>query len=338
MDYRRLGRSGLKVSSLALGTLNFGEQTGRDESFRVIDAALDRGINFVDCADSYAGGRSESVVGQALARDGKRSKVILSSKVFYPVGPGLNDRGNSQRHIIAACEDSLRRLRTDYLDLYFLHRTDWSLPQEETLAALTRLVDRGLVRSIGCSTHPPWRTVEALWLAEKHGYPKFVCEQPPYNLLDRRLELEIGPMCQAYDLGLAVWSPLAQGVLAGRYDRPEAAPETSRARYKKIYGDRVTAAGAAAAASLADYAKARGWSTAQAAVAWVINQPGVSTAIIGPRNLDQLTDLIPASDITLDQTDIDFCDSLVPPGDWLSDHFNTAGWSPPPDRPDRKIG
>ena len=212
MQYRRLGRSGLKISELVLGTMNFGNQTDKTESFKIIDAAIDAGINLLDCADAYAEGRSERVIGEALTANGKRKDVFITSKVFLPVGDRPNDRGNSRHHIVEGCENSLRSLKTDYIDIYFLHRTDFSVPQEETLAAMDLLVRQGKVRHIGCSTHPPWRTVEAMWIADKHHYPKFVCEQPPYNLLDRRIETEIVPMCRAYDLGIISWSPLAQGV------------------------------------------------------------------------------------------------------------------------------
>ena len=187
MEYRRLGRSGLKISKLTLGTMNFGNPTDKTESFRIINTALDAGINILDCADVYAEGASERIIGEALAENGKRKDVLVTSKAFLPTGKGPNDAGNSKHHILAACENSLKRLKTDWIDIYFLHRTDFSVPQEESLAALDLLVRQGKVRHIGCSTHPPWRAVEAWWIADKHHYPKFICEQPPYNLLDRRV-------------------------------------------------------------------------------------------------------------------------------------------------------
>ena len=328
MKYRRLGRTGLMVSELVLGTMNFGDPTPEEESLRIIDAALDRGVNMLDCADVYAEGKSEGILGRALSRNGKRKEVFLTSKVFMRTGDGPNDGGNSKHHILSACESSLRRLKTDYIDLYFLHRTDWNVPQEETLAALDLLVRQGKVRHIGCSTHPPWRVVEASWIAEKHHYPKFVCEQPPYNLLDRRAEAEIIPMCLAYDLGILCWSPLAQGILAGRYGDARQIPPGSRGAFKKVYEDRITQQGIDVARSLAERAGAKRCSLPQLAVAWLLHQPGISGTIIGPRTLDHLEDLLGAVHVSLDSSDLDFCDSLVAPGAHVSDHFNSAGWKP----------
>ena len=326
MEYRRLGRSGLKVSKLALGTMNFGNPTDKDTSFKIIHTALDAGINILDCADAYAEGESERIIGEALSDSGKRNDVLVTSKVFLPTGTGPNDGGNSKHHILNACEDSLRRLKTDWIDIYFLHRTDFSVAQEESLAALDLLVQQGKVRYIGCSTHPPWRVIEAWWIADKHHYPKFICEQPPYNLLDRRVEHEIVPMCKAYDMGLISWSPLAQGVLAGRYQDAANIPNESRAAFKSIYADRITQPGIEVAKQLAKRTADKGCSLPQMAVAWVLHQPGVTASIIGPRTLAHLEDLLPAADLNLDDADLAFCDQLVKPGAFVSDHFNTAGW------------
>jgi aryl-alcohol dehydrogenase-like predicted oxidoreductase len=219
-----------------------------------------------------------------------------------------------------------RTLRTDYIDIYFLHRTDYSVPQEETLSALDLLMRQGKVRHIACSTFPPWRTVEAQWTADKYGYPKFVCEQPPYNLLDRRAELQIFPMCRAYDMGVLSWSPLAQGVLAGRYTDAANIPAGSRGAFKPIYAERITQPGIEIAQKLAARAAQIGCTPPQLAVAWVIHQPGVTGAIIGPRTLAHLKDLLPAAEVALAEDDLRFCDSLVPPGRNVSDHFNTSGW------------
>lgn len=326
MEYRRLGRSGLNISKLALGTMNFGNSTDRSESFQIINKAFDAGINIFDCADAYAGGESERILGEALAQNGKRKDVFVTSKVFLSTGEGPNDAGNSKHHILAACENSLKHLRTDYIDIYFLHRTDFKVPQEESLAALDLLVRQGKVRYIGCSTHPPWRTVEAWWIADKHHYPKFVCEQPPYNLLDRRVENEIVPMCKAYDMGIICWSPLAQGVLAGRYTDAANMPHGSRGAFKSIYAERITHQGIEVAHQLAKRAVRKGCSLPQLAVAWTLHQPQVTAAIIGPRNLEHLNDLLSAADLILDDTDLDYCNSLVKPRAFVSDHFNTAGW------------
>ena len=328
MQYRRLGRSGLKISELVLGTMNFGHQTDKTESFKIIDAAIDAGINLLDCADAYAEGRSERVIGEALTANGKRKDVFITSKVFLPVGDRPNDRGNSRHHIVEGCENSLRSLKTDYIDIYFLHRTDFSVPQEETLAAMDLLVRQGKVRHIGCSTHPPWRTVEAMWIADKHHYPKFVCEQPPYNLLDRRIETEIVPMCRAYDLGIISWSPLAQGVLAGRYQDAANLPADSRGAFKPIYAERITPQGIEVAQQLTARARHKGCTLSQLALAWILHQPGITGAIIGPRTEDHFNDLLPATGVHLDPSDLEFCDALVPPGMNVSDHFNTCRWKP----------
>jgi aryl-alcohol dehydrogenase-like predicted oxidoreductase len=326
MTYRRLGRSGLMISELVLGTMNLGRPTGKAESMRMIDTALAAGVNTLDCADVYAGGKSEAFVGEALFRNKQRREVIVTSKVFMRTGEGPNDAGNSRHHILNACEKSLKRLKTDYIDIYFLHRTDYNVPQEETLAALDQLVRQGKVRHIACSTHPPWRTVEAFWIAERCAYPKFVCEQPPYNLLDRRAEHELIPMCRAYDMGIISWSPLAQGVLAGRYTDANVIPAGSRGSVKPIYAERITQEGIAVAGKLAGRARDKGCTLPQLAVAWVASQPGVTGAIIGPRTLGHLKELLGAARVALSDEDRRFCDALVPPGRNVSDHFNTAGW------------
>jgi aryl-alcohol dehydrogenase-like predicted oxidoreductase len=289
MEYRRLGRSGLKISKLTLGTMNFGNPTDKAESFRIINTALDAGINILDCADVYAEGASERIIGEALAENGKRKDVLVTSKAFLPTGKGPNDAGNSKHHILAACENSLKRLKTDWI-------------------------------------HPPWRAVEAWWIADKHHYPKFICEQPPYNLLDRRVENEIVPMCKAYDLGIISWSPLAQGVLAGRYQDAADIPPGSRGAFKSIYAERITPQGIEVAQQLAQRASQIGCTLPQLAVAWVLHQPGVTAAIIGPRTLAHLNDLLSAADLNLDDSDLDYCNRLVKPGAFVSDHFNTAGW------------
>jgi len=326
MDYRRLGRSGLKISSLVLGTLNFGKPTPKEEAIKIIDAAIEAGINLFDCADIYAGGESESILGEALYRNGKRKDVLITSKVFMRTGPGPNDLGNTKHHIINSCDESLRRLKTDYIDIYFLHRTDFGVPQEESLEALDLLVRQGKVRYIASSTHPAWRVVEALWISDRHHYPKFICEQPPYNLLDRRIENAMIPMCRAYDLGLITWSPLAQGVLACRYKDPKKLPKGSRATRKSVYAERITQKGIEVSFKLAQRATEKGCSVAQLAVAWVLNQPGITSAIIGPKTLKQFEELLPSMDIELDESDFKFCDALVPPGTYVSNHFNTSNW------------
>jgi len=326
MEYRRLGRSGLKTSSLVLGTMNFGNPTSKEESIHIINRAIETGINLFDCADVYAGGESEKILGEAFHQNGKRKDVFVTSKVYMKKGPGPNDQGNTKHHILNSCENSLRRLKTDYIDIYFLHRTDFGVPQEESLEALDLLVRQGKVRYIASSTHPAWRVVEALWISDRHHYPKFICEQPPYNLLDRRIENAMIPMCRAYDLGLITWSPLAQGVLACRYKDPKKLPKGSRATRKSVYAERITQKGIEVSFKLAQRATEKGCSVAQLAVAWVLSQPGITSAIIGPKTLKQFEELLPSMDIELDESDFKFCDALVPPGTYVSNHFNTSNW------------
>jgi len=292
----------------------------------MVDASIDAGINLFDCANNYAQGESERILGEALKRNGKRKDIFITSKVFNKVGPRPNDLGNSKHHILNACEDSLKRLQTDHIDIYFLHRSDFNVPQEESLEALDLLVKQGKIKYAGCSTHPPWRAVEAWWIADKHHYPKFVCEQPPYNLLDRRVENEIVPMCRAYDLGILAWAPLAHGVLAGRYTDAVKLPEGSRGTLKTVYRDRITPAGIEIGMKLVKHSEEKGCTAAQFAAAWVSHQRGVTASILGPRNMEQLESLLPSVDIRLTDDDLKFCDSLVPPGTHVASFFNTSGW------------
>ncbi len=326
MEYRRLGRSGLKVSPLVLGTMNFGKPTEKEDAFAIVDGALDAGINLIDCADIYNKGEAERILGEALERNGRRHHVVLTSKVFNRTGQGPNDQGNTRHHIMEGCERSLKQLRTDYIDIYFLHRTDFDVPQEESLAALADLRQQGKIRYIACSTHPAWRTVEGLHLADRHGYPKFVCEQPPYNLLDRRIENEIVPMCRHYDLGIISWSPLAQGVLAGKYTDAEKLPEGSRGSLRSHFRERITPKGIAVGQKVVERARGKGCAPSQLAVAWVLHQPGITGTIVGPRNVDQLADLLPSVEIQLDADDDAFFDELVLPGRYVTSFFNTADW------------
>ena len=326
MQYRRLGRSGLMVSELALGTMNFGGPTDESTSLQLIDKALDYGINMLDCANVYSEGRSEQIIGKALKRNGKRHYVLVTSKAFLPTSDRPNSSGNNRHNLINSCTNSLKQLQTDYIDIYFLHRTDWNIPQEEALSGLDYLVSQGYVRYVGCSTHPAWRTVEALYISDQKGFPKFVCEQPPYNLLDRRIENEIVPMCLEYDLGIITWSPLAQGMLAGRYDQAGVFPENSRAAQNVIFAERITDAGIKVASKIRDRAKEKGLSAAALSVSWILHQLAITSVIIGPRTTDHLDDLVSALGISLSKEDLDWFDTLVPPGTYISDHFNTAGW------------
>ncbi len=241
MEYRSLGRTGVMVSPLCLGAMNFGGPTDEAASIQIINRALDGGINFIDTANVYNAGESERIVGKALKENGKRDQVVLATKANGAMGPGPNDRNITRYHIMKACDDSLRRLQTDHIDLYQMHRPSFTIPQDETLRALDDLVRQGKVRYIGSSTHPAWMLMEALATSERYGLNRYVTEQPPYNLLDRRIENELVPLCQRYGVGIIPWSPLAGGVLAGRYRPGEQAPADSRmARSGKFFSDRVT--------------------------------------------------------------------------------------------------
>ncbi|GIK42189.1 MAG: aldo/keto reductase [Chloroflexota bacterium] len=327
MEYRILGRTGVKVAPLCLGTDNLANPTPEAESIAMINRALDAGINLIDTSNSYAKGESERIIGRALAENGRRQQVLIATKAHYPTGPGPNERGNSRLHLLQACEDSLRRLRTDYIDLYQLHRPSFDIPVDETLSALTDLVRQGKVRYVGSSTAPAWKVMEGLMVSELKGYVRFVSEQPPYNLLDRRIENELVPLCQAYGLGLLPWSPLAMGVLAGRYADAAHFPPESRASLRGgIYAERITARGIEVGQKFGQLAQAAGMSPAQLAVLWVKDQPGITAPLIGPRTLEQLEHFLPVLEMRLDETVRAACDELVPPGSAAANFHNSAPW------------
>ncbi len=327
MDYRPLGRTGVRVAPLCLGAFNFANPTPEDEAARMIGVALDAGINMLDTADSYTDGESERFIGRILAANGRRDEVVLATKLFYPVGPGPNQRGVSRLHILRACEASLRRLQTDHIDLLQMHRPSFDVPVDETLGALTDLVRQGKVRYIGSSTYPAWKVMEALMVSELKGLARFVSEQPPYNLLDRRIENELVPLCQAYGLAIFPWAPLAQGVLAGRYATAQNYPAESRAaRRGGIYAERVTEPGIAVGQQFARLAEQAGLPPAQLALLWVKEQPGITAPIFGARTVEQLEGVLPILDLRLSDDLRAACDALVPPGGAVVNFHNTSGW------------
>ena len=327
MNYRLFGHTGARVAPLCIGAMNFGAETDQATAEAIIDAALDAGVNMIDTANGYNGGASEEVVGRALARDGKRRRVFLATKAHFPVGPGPNDRGNSRLHLLQACDDSLRRLGTDHIDLYQMHRHDADTPIEETLATLTDLVRAGKVRYIGCSTHPAWRVMEALSASERGGFVRYSSEQPPYNLLDRRIENELVPLALTHGLAIIPWAPMAQGVLAGRYASADAPPSDSRAVVRGgIYAQRVTGRGVDIGRAFAEIAAGIGISAAQLAILWVKDQPGVTAPIFGPRTLPQIQEILPVLEMTLDEATRAACDALVPPGSAVVNFHNSSGW------------
>lgn len=327
MDYRILGRTGLKISPLALGTDNILNPTPEAEAKQMILRALDAGINLIDTSNSYKAGEAERVIGDTLKESGRRDEAIIATKVHYPTGPGPNDRGNSRRHLIKACEDSLKRLKTDYIDLYQLHRPDFDVPIDETLAALTDLVRQGKVRYIGSSTAPAWKVMEGILTSELKGYVRFVSEQPPYNLLDRRIENEIVPLAKAYNLAILPWSPLAMGMLAGRYADQDIRPDGSRASLRGgIYADRVSPKAVQMGNRFVKLAREAGHDPARLGITWVKDQPGVTAPLIGPKSVEQLEHLLPVLEMKLSPEIAAACDALVPPGSAVANFHNSAPW------------
>ncbi len=297
MQYRRLGRTGLQVSEACMGTMTFGGATDEAEARRIFARCLERGINFFDTADVYTGGRSEEILGRLI--QGKRDELVIATKVFNPTGPGPNDMGLSRKHILQACEASLRRLGTDYIDLYQVHADDTATPFEETLSALDQLVRDGKVRYIGASNHTAWRLSEALWTSEKHGLARYECLQPLYNLVERGLDAELLPLCRGKGVGVIVWSPLAGGWLTGKYRGDvESDARLSDPSRREMGGtvDREKILDV-----LLQTAENLGASPAQVALRWVMDQSGITSAIVGARNLAQLDDNLGCLDITLDR-------------------------------------
>jgi aryl-alcohol dehydrogenase-like predicted oxidoreductase len=328
---RELGRTGLEVSPLCLGTMMFGAwgNPGHGDSVAVIHRALDAGINFVDTADVYSGGESEEIVGKALA-GGRRDGVVLATKVHGSMGEGPNRRGNSRRWIVEEVENSLRRLGTDWIDLYQIHRPEPDTDIDETLGALTDLVRAGKVRYVGSSTFPAEAIVEAQWTAERRGRERFVCEQPPYSILARGIEADVLPTCERYGMGVIPWSPLAGGWLSGRYRRGAEAPSSSRAeRLPQRYDTELPAnqAKLEAADALAALAEEAGLTLIEMALAFVIEHPAVTAAIVGPRTMEQLEGQLGAAEVKLSQDLLDRIDEIVPPGATVN--AADRGWQPP---------
>lgn len=311
MKYRTLGRTGIKVSPYCLGAMMFGAAGNPDheDSVRIIHKALDAGVNFVDTADAYSRGESEEIVGKALK--GRRDDVVLATKAHLPMGDDPNRQGNSRRWLVRALEDSLRRLGTDHVDLFQVHRPAPDTDVEETLSALTDLVRAGKVRAIGSSTFPASDIVEAQWVAERRGLERFRTEQPPYSILNRGIEREVLPVCERYGMGALVWSPLAQGLLTGRY-RKGLTTESLRASYgfKHLSDERRLDA----VERLIPVAQEAGMSLTHLAMAFVIAHPGVTSAIIGPRTMDHLDDLLSGASTELSDEVLDRIDAVVPPG------------------------
>jgi aryl-alcohol dehydrogenase-like predicted oxidoreductase len=328
MRYRTLGSTGIEVSSYCLGAMMFGEWGNPDheEAVRIVHAALDAGINFVDTADVYSAGESEEIVGKALK--GRRDDVVLATKVHGNMGPGHNRSGNSRRWIRYEIEQSLRRLGTDWVDLYQIHRPDPQTDIEETLSVLSDLVHEGKVRAIGCSTFPAELIVEAHWAAERRCLERFRCEQPPYSLFARGIESGVLPVCERYGMGVIAWSPLAGGWLTGKYRRGHDVDMSSGRASRIPQRFEPSLPANQLKLDLVDKLEAvaleAGVPLRHMALAFVVTHPAVTSAIIGPRTMDQLEDLVSAAEVTLDDATLDRLDEIVPPGTTLNPA--DAGW------------
>lgn len=290
MQYRRMGRSGLKVSEICLGTMTFGHGTDQAEAKRIVDLAFDAGINFFDTANSYGDSQSEVLLGQAL-QGHRRQDAVVATKFFNPMGPGPNDSGMSRVHIMQAIDDSLSRLQMDYVDLYYIHHVDTQTPLEEMLRALDDLVHQGKVRYIACSNYQAWRLMEALCISQSKDLYRFECYQPQYSLVVRDIEQELIPLCQYKGLGVVVWSPLAGGFLTGKYQPGERTVEGTRSEEGWAYPQRYFAPNADdTLAELLQIAQELGRSPAQVAIRWTLEQPGITSAIVGARTVEQARD------------------------------------------------
>ncbi|HWF74486.1 MAG TPA: aldo/keto reductase [Solirubrobacteraceae bacterium] len=331
MDYRPLARTGVKVSPLCLGAMMFGDwgNTDHDESIRIIHRALDAGINFIDTADVYSRGESEEIVGKALAGR-RRDNVVLATKVHGTMGDDPNEFGNSRRWIIREVENSLRRLGTDWIDLYQIHRPEIDTDIDETLGALTDLVRAGKIRYIGSSTFPASQIVEAQWVAERRGRERFVCEQPPYSILVRAVETDVLPTCRRHGMGVIPWSPLAGGWLSGRYRKDDDMPASHRAERIPARYDMSLPSNQRkleAADALARLAEEAGMTLIELAIAFVIRHPAVTSAIIGPRTMDHLDSQLTATEVRFSDEVLDAIDSIVAPGVTLNPADD--GWASP---------
>lgn len=320
MDLKNLGRTGVQVPPLCLGCMNFGWGTDEGEAISIMNAAFDKGLYFWDTADIYSKGTSETMVGKGLA--GRRDEIFLATKVHNKMSERPNDWGNSRAHIIKGCEDSLRRLGTDHIDLYQIHRPQSDVAIDETLRALDDLIRSGKVRYIGTSTFAAWQLCDSLWQSEKLGLNRFVCEQPPYNIFDRRAERELFPFAQTYGFGIIPWSPLAGGLLTGKYRRNEKGPEGSRYEAGTFRsGEPVSSATWDVVEDVEALAREKGCAMDAFALAWVMSHPAVSSPIIGPRTLEQFLGNLAALEVRITKEDKARVDALVKPGTHVASYY-----------------
>ena len=316
MQFRHMGQTGLRVSEICLGTMTFGFQTESEEAFRIMDAAVDGGVNFIDTADVYPigtneAGATEAIVGRWLAGQ-PRDRIVLATKCVAPMGPSPNERGASRQHILSAVDESLRRLGTDYIDLYQLHGPDPGTPIEETMRALDDLVRWGKVRYVGCSNFRAWQLSLALGASDRLGLVRFDCDQPRYNILWRDIESDLLPLCRDQGVGIIAYNPLAGGFLTGKYRDTADLQEGTRftlgnagPRYRNRYWDEIQFE---QVARLQSYFAEREISITHAAIAWVLAQDGITSAIVGASKVEQIADSLRYTEIELDEEDLEFCD------------------------------
>jgi aryl-alcohol dehydrogenase-like predicted oxidoreductase len=325
MEYRNLGRTGVKVSPLCLGTMMFGRRASEADSIAMIEHALGAGINFIDTADAYGQGDSERYIGKALAKSGRRDGVVLATKAFFPTdSDDPNARGLSRRHLIRACEASLERLGTDWIDLYQMHRPQADIPIDETLRALDDLIRAGKIRYAGTSMFPSWKIVEALWAAREFGLNRFVSEQCTFHLLDRTAEREVLPAAQSFGIGVLTWGPLCGGLLSGKYRRDQADAQGRWQGGKDNFGRPVTDAAWDVIEGHIAHAADKGCTASQLALAWNAAQPGVTAPIIGPRTMEQLVDNLGALEVEVTPADSERIDALAPPNAAAMRYYDAA--------------
>ena len=326
MDYRNLGKCGVKVSPICLGTMMFGGQTNEADSIRMIHQAGDLGINFIDTADMYNAGESEVVCGKAIAD--RRHSVVLATKGRQKMGDGPNDQGGSRKHMMRALDDSLRRLNTDYIDVYYYHAPDYDTPIEETLRAMDDMVRSGKVHYIACSNFRAWRLAEALWTSDCQNLASFQCLQPLYNIVNRDIEVEVLPLCRKYGIGVVSYSPLARGILTGKYKPGADFPDGSRASRNdpRMKQAELRDASIELSQTIAAHADSKGCSASQFALAWVLANPILTSVIIGPRTVEQFEDNLKCLDVAITPEDEAFIDNLVPVGEHSGKGFQDTAY------------
>jgi len=314
MKYRYLGNTGVQVSPVCLGTMMFGGQTSEEDSRKIIDKALGLGINFMDTADMYNAGESEAVLGRALK--GRRDQVVVATKGRQVVGESPNEQGGSRLHLTQALDRSLQRMQMDHVDIYYLHAPDYHVPIDQTLRAMDDMVRSGKVRYIACSNFRAWRLCEALWTSDRLGLDRFACVQPLYNIVNRDVEVELLPLCREHSVGVVSYSPLARGILTGKYKPGKDYPEGSRAARadRRMVQAELREPSIEVSARLAEYCGSRGVATSQFSLAWCIANPMLTSIIIGPRTMEHFDDNIGCLELEITQADEEFVDSLVPPG------------------------